>query len=420
MNIWSRFLALLVALMMVCVCAVAENTEETLNPVLAMVNDYEITLSEADEMAYMLYYYGYVETYPDYAATVEYMIQTAIIENHIKNAGFMTFTDEEMAAFQNEASAEWDAMLEEYVSYYLTEDTAEARATLHEQAVSYYEAYGYSVDALVDDLLMTEGYARLEAALMDGYVPSEEDIQNVFMQYGSQYQAMFEGDVSSYEYSTNYYGYDSWYTPEGYRSVLHILLDVDAELLSAWQDAQMVLDEAASAETVDEAAVATAKDAVEAARQAVVDSKSAELTDIYARLEKGEDIINLIAQYNTDPGMQNEATLAEGYHVHPESILYDVDFTAGSFEEQMTAPGTYSEPVVSQFGIHVIYYLKDVPGGLIMTDAIRTEITDFLVSNRMQIAYDEGLAQWKQEMTIVMYEDLIAMAQQEANAAMAQ
>ena len=63
---------------------------------------------------------------------------------------------------------------------------------------------------------------------------------------------------------------------------------------------------------------------------------------------------------------------------------------------------------------------SNLTGGLIMTDAIRTEITDFLVSNRMQTAYDEGLAQWKQDMTIVMYEDLIATAQQEANAAMAQ
>lgn len=419
MKTFTRLMALLMALLMLFACAVAEDTS-TLDPVLAVVGDDEITLSEADEMAYMLYYYGYVEAYPDYDAAVAYMVQTAVIENHIKTAGYMDFTEEEMAAFRNEADAEWEAMLDEYIANYLTEDTEEARASLREQAEAYYAAYGYSQSTTLEDLLISEGYTRLEAALADGYVPTEEEIQDVFMQYGVQYQQMFENDVASYEYYTNYYGYESWYTPAGYRSVLHILLDVDEALLTAWQDAQMAQDEAASAETVDEAAVAAAKETVEAARQAILDSKKAELDDIYARLEQGEDIKNLIAQYNTDPGMQDAATLAEGYHVHPESIVYDVDFTAGCFEEQMTAPGTYSNPVVSQFGIHVIYYLKDVMGGLIMTDAVRAEIEEFLVSNQMQLAYDAGIAEWEKELTVTVNDELIAAAQQEAEAAMAE
>jgi len=419
MNKWTRFLALLAALMMLCVCAFAE-TATDIDPVLAVVGDDEITLSEADEMAYMLYYYGYVDSYPQYAATIEYMVQTAVIENHIKEAGYMEFAEDEMTAFRNEASAEWEAMLDEYVVNYLTEDTDEARATLREQAVSYYSAYGYSEEAILNDMLVQEGYVRLEEALQAGYAPSEEEITATFEEYGAQYQQMFENDAATYEYYTNYYGYESWYTPEGYRSVLHILLDVDEALLTAWQEAQMALDEAASAETVDEAAVASAKTAMEAARQAVIDSKKAELDDIYARLEKGEDIQTLIEQYNTDPGMQDAATLAEGYHVHPDSIIYDVDFVAGSFEEQMTAPGTYSKPVVSQFGIHVVYYLKDVQGGLVLTDDIRAEIEEYLLSAQMNAAYAENLPLWEAKLTITVDDELIALAQQEAEAAMAE
>ena len=419
MNNWTRFLALLAALMMLCACAFAENTSE-LDPVLAVVGADEITLSEADEMAYMLYYYGLVEAYPNYAAAVDYMVQTAVIENHIKEAGFMEFNEDEMAAFRNEVSAEWEAMLEQYVANYLTEDTAEARATLREQAVAYYAAYGYSEESLLENMLLQEGYVRLEEALMAGYVPAEEEVTAVFEQQGAQYQQMFANDVATFEYYTNYYGYESWYTPEGYRSVLHILLGVDEALLTAWQDAQMALDEAASAEPADEAAVAAAKAAVETARQAVLDSKKAELDDIYARLAQGEDIAALIAQYNTDPGMQDASILAEGYHVHPQSIIYDMDFVAGSFEEQMTAPGTYSQPVVSQFGIHVIYYLKDVPGGLVLTDAIRAEIEEYLVSERMNAAYSENLPLWEAKLNVSLNSELIAQAQQEAEAAMAE
>lgn len=403
-------LALVMALLMLCTCVYAEDTSMPLastNPVLATIGDHEITLAEADEIAYLLYYYGYTEEYPDYQGAIEYLAETYIIEKHIADAGYDQFTEEEMAAFENEAAAEWEAQLQSYVNNYLTEDTEEARAQLREQAEAYYASQGYSQATILENALMTEAYARMEEDMRAEYTPSEEEILSVFNEYGAQYQQAYENDLASYEYNVNYYGYESWYTPIGYRSVLHILLDVEQELLDNWQAAQVVLDEAASAETVDEAAVTAAKADMEAARQAVVDSKKAELDDIYARLEKGEDFLMLINEYNTDPGMMDAATVAEGYKVHKESIIYDTDFVKGSFQEHMTAPGTYSEPVVSGFGIHVIYYKDDVPGGLIMTDDIRAEIVEYLESMHMQNAYDTGMAEWSKHIVLTIDEEML-------------
>lgn len=378
------------------------------NPVLATIGDYEITLAEADEIAYLLYYYGYVEDYPDYRGAVDYLAETYIIEKHIADAGYDQFTEEEMAAFRNEAAAEWEAQLDSYVNNYLTEDTAEARAELRTQAEAYYASQGYSEASVLESALMTEAYARMEEDMRAGYVPTEEEIQNVFNEFGAQYQQMYENDIATYEYSVNYYGYESWYTPEGYRSVLHILLEADQALLDAWELAQVELDEAASAETVDEAAVKAAEEKLAAARQAVIDSKKTELDDIYARLEKGEDFVTLINQYNTDPGMQDPATLEAGYEVHQSSIIYDQDFVKGSFQEHMTAPGTYSEPVVSGFGIHVIYYKNDVPSGLLMTDDIHAEIVAYLESMHMQSAYDAGMAEWGEGIVLTIDEEMIS------------
>lgn len=403
----------------------AENTGDislplsSTNPVLATIGDYEITLAEADEIAYLLYYYGYAQDYPDYRGAVDYLAETYIIEKHIAEAGYDQFSDEELKAFQNEAEAEWEAQVESYVANYLTEDTEEARAELRTQAEAYFAAQGYSVATALENALMSEAYVRMEEDMRAGYTPSEEEIQGVFNEFGAQYQQMYENDIASYEYNVNYYGYESWYTPEGYRSVLHILLEADQALLDAWTNAQVALDEAASAETVDEAAVASAKADLEAARQAVIDSKKTELDDIYARLEKGEDFTALISQYNTDPGMMDPATLEAGYEVHQNSIIYDQDFVKGSFEEHMTAPGTYSEPVVSGFGIHVIYYKNDVPGGLLMTDAIRAEITEYLVSMHMQSAYDEGIMQWSEGMVLTVDEEMLNNVTQEVLDAMA-
>lgn len=423
MKQFNRMLALLVALLMLSVCAFAENADMPLassNPVLATVGEREIALEEADEIAYLLYYYGYVEEYPDYAAAIDYLTETYVIEQHIADKGYDQFTEEEMTAFKNDAAAEWEALLNEYITNYLTEDTEEARATLREQAIAYYTNYGYSEASFLEELMMTEAYARMEADMAAGYTLTEEAVQDVFARYGAQYQQAYENDVASYEYNVNYYGYESWYTPEGYRSVLHILLEVEQELLDAREAAQVALDEASSAETVDEAAVAAAQAALTAAEQAILDSKKTECDDIYARLEKGEDFVNLINEYNTDPGMMDAATLEEGYMVHQSSIIYDQDFTKGSFQEQMTQPGTYSTPVVSGFGIHIIYYKNDVPGGLIMTDAIRAEIEEYLSSMHMQESYDAILSAYTETMAITVDNEMIANVTAEIQAAIAQ
>lgn len=420
MKQFNRVLALLAALLMLSVCALAETADMPLsstNPVLATVGEREITLEEADEIAYLLYYYGYVEEYPDYDAAIDYLTETYVIEQCIADKGYDQFNEDEMTAFQNDAAAEWEALLEEYIVNYLTEDTEEARATLREQAIAYYSSYGYSEASFLEDMMMTEAYARLEADMAAGYAATEEEIQSVFQEYGAQYQQAYENDIASYEYNVNYYGYESWYTPEGYRSVLHILLEVEQELLDAWENAQAALDEAASAETVDEAAVKAAQEALDAAKQAVLDSKKTETDDIYARLEKGEDFLTLINEYNTDPGMMDAATLETGYEVHQSSIIYDQDFVKGSFQEHMTAPGTYSTPVVSGFGIHVIYYKSDVPGGLILTDDIRAEIVEYLESMHMQEAYDALLGEYTQQMVITVDEEMVANVTSEIQAA---
>ena len=417
MNIWKRLLALCAALMLVCACALAEDAADEEDLVLATVNGVEIKHSEVDNMAYLFYYYGYTQTYPDYDFALEYLIQQEVINNHLHVAGYDQFTEDERAAFANEASAEWQAALNDYMEDYLTEDTEEARATLLKQAAEYYASYGQSEERLLEELLTDEARNRLEDDLLDGYAPTEAEISEVFATYGAQYQQQYENNVGLYEYYVNYMGYESWYVPEGYRAVLHILLDVDDELLTAYADAQGAYDECASAETPDEAATAAAKKSMEDARAAVIASCQESLDDIYARLEKGEDFRTLIAQYGQDPGMKDESLLEEGYRVHAQSIMYDQAFTDGAFQERMTKPGDYSDPVVGQNGVHVIYYLADEPSGLIMTDAIHEEIEEYLISEHLNEAYNDAYNGWLEAVTVERNAENLAIVKAKAEEA---
>ena len=416
----KKILALLTAVLLLCGAALAESSVAE-DAVVATINGQEITVAELENNAQLLYNAGYVETYPDYDAALESMIREAVVKDHLQKAGYLDYSEEELAAFTNDAQAQWDQLVSTYVERYLTEDTEEARATLKTQAEQYFATMGGSVEMLTDDLMYNAAMEKLQEDLTGGYVPTEEEIQQVFDLYGAQYQAQYENNVGMYEFYTQYYGYESWYVPEGYRAVIHILLNVDADVLKAYTDAQAALDEAESAEDPDEAAIAEAKAAAEAAKAAVIASRQDVIDDIYARLEKGESFQSLIAEYGNDPGMQDETMLAEGYHVHAESILWDPAFTEGAFQEGMRQPGDVSQPVVGTYGIHILYYLKDVPGGLLMTDSIHDEIYEYLLSSKASNAFNAGYAEWQQELEIVrndaVLEQLKAEAEAEAEAA---
>lgn len=427
MNIMKKLLALCLALALLCGVALAEaaetENEQTTVPadtVLLTVGGREYTALDVDDIAYNLYSQGYTETYPDYEEAIDTLIHQGVLDYYLENNGYLDLSEEEEAAVVAEAQTTWNSAIESYVSYYATQDSEADQEQLRTQAEAYYAAQGYSLESLTDNARAGVAIDRLRHDLLNGYTPSEDEISETFQQLGALYQAEFENNVGAYEQYTQWQGYESLYVPEGYRGITHILLTVDDELLSAFKDAQAALDEAQSEEPVDEAAVAAAQTALEEAKAAVIASRQDVIDEIYARLEKGEAFQDLIAEYGTDPGMKQAENLENGYAVHADSIMYDSAFTAGAFQERMQKPGDVSDPVVGSYGIHILYYLKDIPGGLVLTDSIRASIVEYLMSDKLNSAYNEAYTQWEQEVDVVRNEEMIQRFMEEAAAEQAE
>jgi len=421
MNKFTRALALCLAMVMILamgLTAVAESSD--LNEMVVLTIDGNTySAGYVDEVAYQLYNYGYADTYPDYSYALTYIEQQYVIEKHLKDDGYLDFTDEELEAFKNEAAETWESYLNSYVEYYLSEDTAEARATLREQAIEYYAEGGYDENYVYEGLLLEAAYTRLEEDMNSGYTPTEEEITAIFNEYGAGYEQSYS-DVAMFEFYTQYYGYESWYTPYGYRGVLQVLVEVDDELLNAYAEAADAYDAAE-----DEAAKAEAKAAMDAAEAAVIASKQDVIDDINARMsavataeEREAAFKALINDYNSDPGMTDPETLETGYMVHTESILYDDKFISAAFDENMKAIGDWSAPSVGSYGIYMVYYKSDIPGGLILTDEIREEISEYLVSEHVSVAYIEKLAEWSEGVDFQVneenYNTLVAFATTQA------
>jgi hypothetical protein len=102
--------------------------------------------------------------------------------------------------------------------------------------------------------------------------------------------------------------------------------------------------------------------------------------------------------------------------VHKDSVVWDPAFTAGAFSGKMAKVGDVSDPLVSANGVHILKYLRDVPSGLIMTDAIKLEIADYLKATKENAAYEEAYASWVPEMTITYNQEAITQATAAAKA----
>ncbi len=399
-----------------CCAAVAEETAE--NPVLVTMDGEEYRLETIKDVLDQLVSAGYAAE-DDYELAIEYFVQDKTVQSKITEWGLDQFTEEELEAFRNEAHSEWESAIDSYVSYFLTEDTDEARAQVREEGAAYFAAYGYSEEAFEENLKVNATYDKLEKKILEGKdtAVSEEAIRAEFEATAAQHQAAVEGNVALYELYKAYYGMEFWYTPEGYRSIIHILMKVDDALLTAYTEAQAAYEESKSEEKPD--GDAEKKAAMETAKAAVLASKQAEIDDIYARLEKGESFVDLIAQYGEDTGMADPATLAEGYLVHKDSVIYDAAFTAAAFSEKMQKPGDFSDPVIGSYGIHILYYQKDIPGGTIdLSEEISAEIQESLYTEKVNSFYKEALEAWKAEHQIVYNQEAIdaLTAVQEATA----
>ena len=63
--------------------------------------------------------------------------------------------------------------------------------------------------------------------------------------------------------------------------------------------------------------------------------------------------------------------------------------------------GDISEPVVSSMGVHILHYLRDIPGGAAeLTDEMKAEIREVLEGDNADTAFNEGIEKWIAEAAV--------------------
>ena len=259
----------------------------------------------------------------------------------------------------------------------------------------------------------------VQEAVADQATVTDAEVEEYFNALVDEDKDMIGDSAMLYEYYPYYVGREPYFMPEGYRGINHILLEVDAELLQAWQDLTARLEEqnetdtestetadpeATETEAPEETAEPVTQEMVDAAKQAILDSVQDKVNEIKAKLEAGAVFEDLILEYGTDPGMQDEETRNSGYAVHADSVMWDPDFTAGAMKLEKV--GDVSEPVPGQSGVHILHYLRDIPGGAVeLTDELKAELREALENEKYNTAIDELTSAWYDEAEIVWTEE---------------
>ena len=401
----------------------AVQTLAAADDVLATIGNKTVTRAAFEGyLQTLLSYYannGYDVTDPTLAALLnQYALQTAV-EYAVMDQKLVELnlglTEAERTAALEAAKAEWDAVVADGLEYYgVTEETTEEeRATLLVNVLAELETMGYTEESYTADALMYAGYDKIFMHVTQGVEVPDEKVVEHYNALVAEDKITYEHNAAAYEeatymnqlyaaYGMTDYVTEIYYMPVGYRLVTHILLEADEELLVAYTELQAAYEEQQN--TLEEggevAETLITAEEVENARLAILAFVQPKVDEIKQKMAEGVTFAELIPQYTIDPGMSDEASIAAGYEVHMDSTNWVIPFRDAAFT--VSNIGDVTAPVVTDYGVHILQYVADVPGGPVeLTEDLHNTFKAELMQIAQNNAYYDALAKWVEEANVV-------------------
>lgn len=451
MNL-RKILALVLSLcMLLGAAAVAEEAVVVVpeaTTVVATLNGEEITWADV-EMSYNTFVSQYGSYYDDAflrAVALENAITERLLAMKAVELG-LELTEEEAADLDAAAEAALNDAMSSYVAYAHPELTAESpeeeKAAALAEAMQYFMEMGTDLELVKADYKHYALISKVETMMVQDVTVTDEEVEAYYQSLVESDKALYENDIAAYvDYTTqvdmmamyaSMYGSASnmdypWYKPEGFRGVKHILLPVEETLMNTYTDLQARFEEQQSAEEgAEEAAEPVTAEMINAAKAAILSSLADKIEEINARIVEGVDFDELITIYGvdadgnpSDPGMTAEPYKTTGYEVCAASSNYVPEFVEAAMS--IAELGGVSAPYLSNYGIHIVKYVCDIPGGPIeMTAEQRAAKQAELLGAKQNEKYLETVQGWMAECEVTYTGAVATLAELEAqNAATAE
>ena len=306
-------------------------------------------------------------------SVLEHFIGLGVLENLLREAGQAELDDQTQRMLDEQARQTYEAAWQQ-VAGGIRGDSPDVT---DEQIDAFLTDMGCTLEAYREELELSLKNQRLlnlycgEVDLDDG-----EALAYYEQNYVSVCRERYKGNIPLFEQEVLVNGGVSYYVPEGYRRIKHIVMALPediAERLSALQAGSPAISPDAWQSLQNEAAE-------------VMKSK----TDaIYQALADGESFESLMALYSYDTGVAPEDA---GYLIHADSELWDDGFLKAAMA--LAHPGDVSEPVVTAAGVHIILYAGDEPAGaLALTQEQQEMLGQAALADKQTRALEELVSQ---------------------------
>ena len=414
-----------------CFVFICPAFSENADPVVVRVGKVEYPLSIArysyqsnlDLMAYQGYTPTAAEREDLKQQTVDHLVDLALIENKLIEAGKNSLTDAEQTLLRSYAGnvyeSLWQGFQQRVKNAGYEADEAQITQWLSEQ--------GYTLDVVYQEALVNVRYSRIFELYCPDVTVTDEDIeaylQSAFVEPDRE---AYENDIPRYEREILNAGNESFFTPAGYRIIRQILLPYPQSVVNEINALQPALEDGAA--LLDELYYAVADAAIaggdiDAAREAYQQQAEAyaellgqvveleestlpmvkEKTDeIARRYAAGESFESLIAEYGKEAG----AGAGQELLFHPDSEAW-----AEAFRQQVSAlenPGDITAPFVTNLGIHIVLYQADLPSGVHeLTEEEREALQASALQNKQMEALQSFLDKWRTQYQIETHPEML-------------
>ena len=343
-------------------------------------------------------------------------VEDAVILAKAEELGLMDYSEERMAEFEASAD-EMAAMYNQSYLDYFYPDAEEVTEEMQAEADAYWAANGMSHDDLIQALINDAAFNDIYNYVTADVAVTEEDIE-------AAYQTLIEENKASYTDDRTYNsdrssGVAIAWNPENYRAVKHVLImfnDEQAQRYSELQSQLSTLNAEKAALEAPAEETAEAAETEKAAEPRTIEQINSDIAacatevealytqlmptaeEVIAKFNDGAAFEDLITEYNADPGMMSGAAAEIGYAVTEGSTYWEEAFTAGAMA--IANKGEISAPVYGSNGIHIIWYMDDVPAGEVALEEIREEIEVDALDAKIQDTYSAQIDAWMEEMNV--------------------
>jgi parvulin-like peptidyl-prolyl isomerase len=390
--ILSLFLALILALG--CLPGMAEEAPDPETTVVVSINGEAILLRDVipQYRQYAAQYQAYGMDLSDqnvsqqlFSLVVNNLMQEKLIRQKAAELGLDQYGEELEAQWLETATKNYESLLQMYMASQTEEGMSEEEKRT--AAVAMLENSGYSLDVALKSLKDKELFRRVHAYAVEGVSIPEDAVRNAYDEGVAQAKERYAENPAAFgsEVQT---GSIIYYTPEGYRTVKHILVKCDeaAEL-------KELMGKVAELQEGEEG-YAEAKARIDEIMAGV----QPKLDEIMGRIEAGEDFQGLIDAYGEDTGMKSGPAAETGYYMCKDTTTYVPEFTEGGMA--LEAEGDVSPPILTNFGFHIIRLHSLVAPGETEFEEIREQIREQLLSEAQDAAYTAKIQEWAEEAVV--------------------